>query len=272
MRMSQAETIFDRRADASASAAERVFQSVKTAIVRAELGPGQALSEAEIAKRFVVSRQPVREAFIRLEEAGLVAIRPYRGTFVRKISNEAAREGRFVREAIEVAIVRDLASATPQPDLGRLQQAIAAQRRVPRGDHHAFMVLDDAFHRTLAELASHRRAWLAVERAKAQMDRVRYLSLDHASPAPRLVAQHAAILSAVAARDPDGAEAAIRAHLAEMLTALPTLYRRHPGLFEPQVEPAVEPTPLAPRQTRRPSRVRNAVGAAGSPDTGEEHR
>jgi DNA-binding GntR family transcriptional regulator len=54
--------------------------ALRSAIVTLQLKPGQALSETEIAQRFRVSRQPVREAFIKLAEAGLIEVRPQRGT------------------------------------------------------------------------------------------------------------------------------------------------------------------------------------------------
>lgn len=250
------------------STAERVYAALTTAIIRAELRPGEALSEADIAKRFAVSRQPVREAFIRLEAAGLVAIRPYRGTFVLKISNEAVREGRFVREAVEVAIVRELASLDPQPDLSPILANMRAQLQARPGDHDPFMALDEAFHRALAETSGHVGVWRVVERAKAQMDRVRYLSLELATPMARLVAQHEAVVDALVARDPDAAEAAIRAHLQEISTALPKLYGTHPDLFE---APAPS-TPLARGQTTTEAHASTAVGAAGSSPAGVKHR
>ena len=72
------------------------------------LQPGQALSETEISKQFGVSRQPVREAFIKLAEAGLVEIRPQRGTFVVPITQRDVLQARFIREAVEVAVVGEL--------------------------------------------------------------------------------------------------------------------------------------------------------------------
>ncbi len=85
---------------------QRLFQVLRQSIIQMVLAPGQALSEKEIAETFMVSRQPVREAFIRLSEAGLVEVRPQRGTYVVKISQRAVLEARFVREAVEVAIVK----------------------------------------------------------------------------------------------------------------------------------------------------------------------
>ncbi len=61
------------------------------------------MSEKEVSVRFAVSRQPVREAFIKLAENGLIQIRPQRGSYVNKISLSQVRNGCFVRQAIECA-------------------------------------------------------------------------------------------------------------------------------------------------------------------------
>ena len=70
------------RLDPQEAIAPQVMRALRDAIVRIELTPGTVISEADIARRFGVSRQPVREAFIKLQEAGLVAVRPQRGTEV----------------------------------------------------------------------------------------------------------------------------------------------------------------------------------------------
>lgn len=64
----------------------QVYRILREQIIQAELMPGERISEAEIAKSLSVSRQPVREAFIKLRELGLLEIRPQRGTFVHRIS------------------------------------------------------------------------------------------------------------------------------------------------------------------------------------------
>src|SRR5688500_7611656 len=76
----------DSRARRQATMGSRVFDTLRQAIVQLQLRPGDPLSEADIARQLGVSRQPVREAFIKLAEIGLVEIRPQRGTFVRLIS------------------------------------------------------------------------------------------------------------------------------------------------------------------------------------------
>ena len=79
--------------------APQLVALLRRRIAAIDLPPGAALSEKDIAARFNVSRQPVREAFIKLSEAGLVEIRPSRGTWVMKISVREVCNARFVREA-----------------------------------------------------------------------------------------------------------------------------------------------------------------------------
>jgi DNA-binding GntR family transcriptional regulator len=214
-------------------AARRVYSELKSAIVTMKLTPGQALSENEIAARLGVSRQPVREAFIKLSEAGLVRIRPQRGTFVVKISVKQVTDARFVREAVEVAVARKASEVMSADAIADLKRNLDAQRAAAVEAVPArFLALDEAFHRGLALGVDCDYAWRVVEEVKAQMDRVRYLSLPQATPISRLVDQHAAILAAVETGDADAAEATIRTHLAEILTSLPVLERQFPHLFE----------------------------------------
>jgi DNA-binding GntR family transcriptional regulator len=214
-------------------AARRVFRELKNAIVTMALPPGQALSEAEIAARMGVSRQPVREAFIKLSEAGFVRIRPQRGTFVVKISTKQVTDVRFVREAVEVAVARKACRDMTADGIAELRLNIAGQRAAAaEADPARFLALDEAFHRDLALGVDCDYAWRVVEDVKAQMDRVRYLSLPQATPIARLIDQHTAILDAVEARDEARAEAAVRTHLSEILTSLPVLEAQFPHLFE----------------------------------------
>lgn len=223
--------------------AKRVFQALRQAIVTMQFSPGQPLSEQEVATQLGVSRQPVREAFIKLGESGLVTIRPQRGTFVVKISVKQVIDARFVREAVEVAVARKAGEDLPAGIVRDLRDNLGAQRAAAEDSTpERFLDLDEAFHRTLALGIGCEYAWRVVEETKAQMDRVRYLSLPHATPLDRLIHQHEAIVDAIEARDPDGAEAAMRRHLREILTSLPELEQRFPDLFDGAAAPAARPT------------------------------
>ncbi len=210
----------------------RVFDSIRQAIVHLKLTPGNLLSEADVARQLGVSRQPVREAFIKLAEVGLVEVRPQRGTFVKLISIRQVQNVRFIREAIEVAVVRKAALEASPKRLEEFRALIEAQREAERrGDHMEFLRLDEAFHQALAHSVDTDYAWRVLENLKAQMDRVRHLSMPDATPIDVLIGQHAAIIDAIARHAPDEAEAATRTHLSEILLSLPRLAQAHPELF-----------------------------------------
>lgn len=216
--------------DAGVAIAPQLYQLLRGRIVRTELLPGEVISETEIARAYQVSRQPVREAFIKLSEAGLVQIRPQRGTMITRISHQAVMDARFVREAIEADVVRMVAENCDGPIRAELQDQIAAQKRMDDYDNDTFVRLDELFHRTLAEMAGNPYAWRVVEDVKAQMDRVRYLSVqkDHIRT---LIIQHGRIVDAICTNDVTGSEAAMRAHLREILKSLPEVEKARPELF-----------------------------------------
>lgn len=216
------------------SVRQRLFHVLRQSIIQMVLAPGQALSEKEIANLFTVSRQPVREAFIRLSESGLVEVRPQRGTYVVRISRQAVLEARFIRESLEVAIALEAAKCTlPASVLMELNELIERQRGcIERQDHDRFFFLDEMFHRTLAISAGQTMAWNVIEDVKAQLDRVRYLSIPDSTPIPKLADQHQAIVDAISAGDTEAAKQAMSTHQREILHSLPELERRFPELFE----------------------------------------
>lgn len=215
-----------------ASMGTRLYSLLRAAIIQMNLRPGQPLSETELAKQLNVSRQPVREAFIKLAEAGLIEVRPQRGTFVLLISRREVESARFVREAIEVAFARKAATEETGATVAALRESIARQVAArSKEDAVTFLRHDEDFHHTIAQAAGCEGAWKLLETLKAQMDRVRFLSIDEATPTDVLIAQHKAIADAIEERDPDRAETAMRLHLEEILQSLPRIAAAHPDLF-----------------------------------------
>jgi GntR family transcriptional regulator, rspAB operon transcriptional repressor len=211
----------------------RVYRELRSAIVMMRFTPGQALSEQEVATQLGVSRQPVREAFIKLSEAGMVVVRPQRGTYVVKISVRRVLDALFVRDAVERAVVRKACTDLSEATIPELRALVDEQAAAVAGqDPSRFHGLDEAFHRTIGARAGCEYAWRVIEDCKAQMDRVRYLSLAHSTPFERLIEQHTEIVDAIAAHDVERAEAVLGQHLHQMLKSLPELSRNFPDLFE----------------------------------------
>lgn len=216
----------------SASISAQVHRQLRGAIIRGEINPGVALSESEIARQYATSRQPVREAFIKLAEERLVSIQPQRGTFVVKISVADVLDARFVREAIEVAVVREAATSAPLSAIKELRSLITQQSAMESGHNVEFLALDEEFHRTIALSVGRAHAWRVIEGIKAQMDRIRYVSLDAATPIALIIEQHKRIVDGIEAGDPTVAAAAMRSHLREITISLPSIASRFPEMFE----------------------------------------
>ncbi|WP_410218822.1 GntR family transcriptional regulator [Paracoccus sp. (in: a-proteobacteria)] len=212
------------------SVVEQLHAKLRAAIIDNALPPGTRMSEAEVAVQHGISRQPVREAFIKLANENLLEIRPQRGTYVARISIPDVMDARFVREAVEADIIK-LVARSPDPALIEdLRAQLKSQETLIGGSARDFMEADEVFHRTLAEGADKGRAWRVVVEMKAQMDRVRFLSSMH-FPVDRLIEQHQAVVDAIAAGDAEGAERALRLHLQGILKDLPVIEQERPEYF-----------------------------------------
>ena len=220
--------------------AMRVFRRLREAIITLQIRPGDMLSEADVSRQMGVSRQPVREAFIKLSEIGLVEIVPQRGTFVVKISMDDVTNAQFVREALEVAIVRRACEIATEADIAGIRRVIDRMREALKAnDYPGFLALDEDFHRAIADAAHCSAARRSIEAVDAQLDRVRFLSLPLMSHMPIIIAAHEKILAAIEARDTAEAERLMREHLSAILFYLPEVASKHSDLFsKPPAEKA----------------------------------
>ena len=213
--------------------ASRLEKEIREAIIRLELLPGARLSEQDLATRYGVSRQPVREALISLAKSNLVKIRPQRGTVVVRISVEQMLEARFVREAVESAVVRRACKHFDPWVRQRITSNLTQQQAaVKEGDHELCRRIDSRFHILIAKGAGCSLAWMAVADMKSHMDRVSNLTLMSADAREGLMKQHHEIIEAIDARDADRAERIMREHLQEILADLGEVEEKFPDLFE----------------------------------------
>ena len=217
--------------DHSASITPQITRILRERIIQSDLQPGDRISETEVAGTYNISRQPVREAFIKLADQGLLEIRPQRGTIVTRIGYFAVLDARFLREAIEADICKILA-ANPDPGLiTHLRRQLEVQQALEPEDADGFIRLDERFHRSLAEAAGKASAWRQIEGLKSQMDRVRYLSLREFR-VDKLIAQHGSIVDRIEACDVSGTNHQIRMHLREVLKDLPQIIKANDRFFD----------------------------------------
>jgi len=233
------ETEFASRSASPAAAsyegftARRIELALWEAIVSLDIRPGTRLSEQEIADHYGVSRQPVRQALIGLASKDLVVVRPQRGTIVTRLSTKRLMEARFVREAIETAVVRQACTEFLPASRAYLDTVLAAQAKAAASDDPgAFAQEDQEFHLTLANGIGCPLAWVGIRDLKAHMDRVTRLILRGTSWMTFLVQQHTNIVEAIDRRDPDAAVAAMSDHMAAVVQRLPSAQSEYPDLFD----------------------------------------
>jgi len=219
-------------AESGESAASSIEKDLRRAIIELELKPGARLSEQDIATRLGVSRQPVREALIKLANSRLIEIRPHRGTVVARISAKEMTEALFVRQSVEIAVVEKAARNFDAWQRKRINSILGQQEDAARRlDHAGFREHDEAFHIAIATGAGVGIAWIAIADMKTHMDRVCNMTLRDEADMLRRIGEHHAIMAAIDAQDVEGARQAMSKHLASILDDLPELETQHAALF-----------------------------------------
>ncbi|MEQ8228620.1 MAG: GntR family transcriptional regulator [Rhodospirillales bacterium] len=214
------------------TAVQLIYQNLREGIVTLDLPPGTVLQSRQIAEQFGVSPTPVREALLLLEEESLVDIFPQSRTCVAFIDVQSAREAHFLRRSVEVEIARALALDITDPQIEQLRSIIGLQKMAHKSDDFtAFLPADNRFHELMYEMAGVGGLWDIIHARRAHLDRLRRLHLPTKGKAARIIRDHEAILAAISERDPDKAEATVRAHLKDTVSATEEIRAHFPEYF-----------------------------------------
>lgn len=196
------------------SSSELVYRRLREDIISGRLAPGTRLVELNIAADFGVSRTPVREALKRLTAEKLVLSDPSRGVIVHAPDASEIEDVFVVREALDALAARLAAHRITPSELARLRVIVDAMREAIRsGRREQVVVANQRFHDVIYAAAGND---MLARVASDLRDFVRrFTTLPFASPdrVEHVLAEHEAILEALAAHDPEAAEAASRRHL-----------------------------------------------------------
>ncbi len=226
--MDQHTQLTDRR-----TSADVVFDYLYEEIVSLRLLPGAKISEAEIASRFNVSRQPVRDAFSRLGNMELLQIRPQRATEVKRFSDQVIHTARFVRAAVELEVVHMAVEAWDSSKQGMLEDHLAAQEdAVTKQDGDAFHQLDYEFHKLLCHVAEADYAFDVIAEKKAIVDRLCVLSLSRTDRMYVLLEDHRKIVENISAGKATEAMDIARLHLSRLDGTIKSIRETHSDYFE----------------------------------------
>jgi DNA-binding GntR family transcriptional regulator len=221
-----------RSSQRSATMASVVFRELRDEIVSMRRKPGEAIVEKQIAESYGVSRTPVREAVLRLADDGLVEVFPQSGTYVSRIPLNRLPEAIVIRKTLEEGTVRYAASRASPEDIRALYANLELQDRMrAAGDHEGFHQSDEAFHALLAEISGYPGFWTVIQQVKVQVDRCRRLTLPEPGRLVKVIAEHTAVVEAIAAHDPERAVKSIAAHLDGLRTAVDAVSASHHEYF-----------------------------------------
>jgi len=182
-----------------------------------------------LAEQFGVSSTPIRDALMRLDEEDLVEVFPQHATVVSRIDVRLAEQGHFLRQALELEIVRALALGASAPLVDELNDIIALQQYLAKaGDFEKFIAADNDFHQRLYVAADKQGLWALVKSRSGHIDRLRRLHLPSPGKAQDIVRHHKLIVKAIAAGEAEKAQRHLREHLSGTLGYLDEIRARHP--------------------------------------------
>lgn len=191
-----------------------VFNTLRQAILKGELKPGERLMEIQLAEKLGVSRTPIREAIRKLELEGLVLMIPRRGAEVARISHKSLQEVLEVRSALEVLAIELACERISEDDLADLEQAEQHFREVVRtGSEMEIAQSDEAYHDIIYNASGNKRLVQIINNLREQIYRYRLEYIKDAAKRGTLISEHQRILEAIRSRDVEKATQLIKEHI-----------------------------------------------------------
>lgn len=216
------------------TATHDVFDELYKDIVSLKLLPGAKLSEIEVARRFGVSPQPVRDAFHRLSNIDLLLVRPKRATRVRGFSISRIEDARFIRLSMELEVLRRACQIWDAARAAKLQVNLERQALyVEAIDPDRMLELDYEFHRLICELGGCPRAFPMIRQQKQVVDRLCALDYGHrVNELETILQEHSNIAKALASKSEEQVIDAARKHFGRLDETIKYIAANHVDYFE----------------------------------------
>jgi GntR family transcriptional regulator, rspAB operon transcriptional repressor len=196
------------------STSKRIYHLIREGIINLNFVPGLGVSEKEISEKFNVSRTPVREAFVRLSQEGLISVYPQKGTFVSLIDLSSVEEARFMREHLERAVSRLACENFPKEKLLAMEMNLKFQKMYMEDrDNKKIFEADEEFHRLIFEGCNKKTIWTTINDMESDFQRIRVLRLSSKLRWDHIYSQHEGIYNAIKNKEPDLVEKIIIEHL-----------------------------------------------------------
>ncbi len=218
---------------------DTVYQKLREKILHLELPPLVSVSEIETAATYDVSRTPVRDAFKLLEAEGLLEVRPHVGTFVTQIDLEMVSDILYMREKLESAVLKELASKYDDNCKTTIKEKLYKQRELIDSDmeigelSRAFVLEDNEFHYTLYDLSGRSNVHSIFNLMVAQYERFRtLLNLSSKDNLERLYREHETLVECLEEKRTDEISSLVSKHIYEGFRQCKDIMERYPEYFK----------------------------------------
>lgn len=191
-----------------------VFNTLRQAILKGELAPGERLMEIQLAEKLGVSRTPIREAIRKLELEGLVLMIPRRGAEVAKISEKSLKDVLEVRRSLEelaIELACQRMTDTDMQELEKMQKKFCDA--IADGSAMEIAESDEAYHDVIYNSTHNARLVQILNNLREQMYRYRLEYIKDEDKRQILRIEHEKILKALRSRHVAEARAAAREHI-----------------------------------------------------------
>ena len=197
------------------------------------LEPGTDVSVQKLSERYGVSRTPVREAVVRLQQSGLVKIYPQRKTVVSKIDLRRVREEWFIRTSLESAVVDEFIHKCSELVVDTMQELVNKQKKYMDKEYFRdFYFKDNRFHQLIFETAGEGLSWRTIEDVASHYNRIRLLYGKMSGMEQSVIDQHEKMVAASRLRDVEAMRKAVMDHSNKRLEQLKGMSKQYPHFFQ----------------------------------------
>jgi DNA-binding GntR family transcriptional regulator len=190
---------------------EKILETIRDAILKGSLKPGERVSEPDLAERFGISRTPIREAFRQLESEGYLEVIPRKGAVVASLSERDVEEFYAIKILLEGFAARMAAENLSAKDIERLETINARLKQIAKeGDVKTFFRVHNEFHEVFIKASGNEKLYEMINQLVMRFKRLRLASLSVPGRMEISVEEHRNMIEAFRKRDGDRADNLVR--------------------------------------------------------------
>ena len=204
-----------------------VFNTLRDAILKGEIAPGERLMEIHLAEKLGVSRTPIREAIRMLEQEGLAITIPRKGAQVARMTEKDLEDVLEIRDALDQLAITTAARRITEEQIDELVAAMEDfEAAVDTGEDRDVVRTDEAFHNVIYEAAGNPKLSTIVQNLKEQMYRYRYEYIKDNDEPEKLIEEHRSMIEGLKDRDEDRLREVMHRHLENQMEGVRSVIRQ----------------------------------------------